>query len=59
MNQAEKKGMLEYIKLILEKISFNQDLFRKELKKASTYLSEPEWKELIAWCDQRFTYIYN
>lgn len=59
MNQAEKRGMLEYIKLILEKVSFNQDLFRKELKKASVSLSEAEWEELIIWCYQRFTYRYN
>ena len=41
--------MLEYTKTILKKVSFDKELFDKELKKALNYLCIPELKELENW----------
>jgi hypothetical protein len=48
--------MLEYIKLILEKVSFDCLLFEKELKKAFNFLAYKEVMELWAWCNLQFAY---
>jgi hypothetical protein len=52
-------SMLEYTKLILEKVSFDRRLFEKELKKAIRYLVEPELRELERWCMERFGLQYR
>jgi hypothetical protein len=52
-------SMLEYTKLILEKVSFDRRLFEKELKKAIRYLIEPELRELELWCMERFGLRYK
>ncbi|MBI1193693.1 MAG: hypothetical protein GC205_11045 [Bacteroidetes bacterium] len=52
-------SMLEYTKLILEKVSFDRRLFEKELKKAIRYLIEPELRELEQWCMERFGLQYQ
>jgi len=41
--------MFEYTKTILKKVSFNSDLFCKELEKALTRLLPYEVKELTIW----------
>jgi len=41
--------MIEYTKSILEKVSFNQELFLKEYKKAVLWLSTEEAAELKEW----------
>lgn len=41
-----KKTMLEYCKIILEKMSFSGKLFRKEYRKTFQYLDEAEHDEL-------------
>ena len=41
--------MLEYCKIILQKISFSKSLFKKEYKKSFKYLSENERLELKKW----------
>ena len=46
--------MLEYVKLILEKVSFDQQLFEKELKKSIKQLISEELDELKSWCYQKF-----
>ena len=46
--------MLEYSKVILEKVSFDLDLFHKEWKKAIQRLLEPEVEELNNWVIQKF-----
>jgi len=46
--------MLEYVKLILEKVSFDQQLFEKELKKSIKQLISEELDELKNWCYQKF-----
>jgi len=40
--------------MILEKVSFDMDLFRTELLKALKELVEPEVGELKKWCIVRF-----
>lgn len=46
--------MLEMYKYILEKVSFDKDIFRKELKKALKSLKPEEAKKLIGWCKTSF-----
>ena len=43
------RAMLEYTKMVLQKVSFNMGLFKKELKKASQRLLPYELEELIIW----------
>ena len=49
-----KRGKLEYAKEILSKVSFDVQLFRKELAKAFQYLLEHEVEELICWVKANF-----
>ncbi|WP_298367153.1 hypothetical protein [uncultured Lutibacter sp.] len=48
------RAMFEYTKTVLEKVSFNLDLFKKELEKAFERLLPYEVKELYFWL-QEFT----
>lgn len=51
--------MIEYAKVILPKISFSKDLFRKELTKCVNWVEDPEeLDELIKWCTERFGKLY-
>lgn len=50
--------MLEYVKLILEKVSFDKTLFEKELKKGMSFLLPPEVHELKRWCYFKFGHTY-
>jgi len=50
--------MLEYIKTILQKVSFDQKLFEKELKKAIDTLIPDEVKQLKSWCYEKFSSRY-
>ncbi|HEY9167904.1 MAG TPA: hypothetical protein VIN72_00275 [Lutibacter sp.] len=43
------RAMFEYTKTILEKVSFNKELFKKELEKAVNRLLPYEIKELYCW----------
>jgi len=43
------RAMFEYTKTVLEKVSFNKDLFKKELEKAINRLLPYEIKELYLW----------
>lgn len=46
--------MLEYCKMILEKVSFDVHIFRIELLKALDQLMGEEITELKKWCISRF-----
>lgn len=48
-------SMLEYIKIILQKVSFDHRLFEKELRKAIRMLMPEEIKKLKLWCYERFS----
>jgi DNA replication protein DnaD len=43
------RAMFEYTKAVLEKVSFNKELFKKELEKAINRLLPFEIKELYFW----------
>lgn len=47
-----KKTMIVYTKEILERVSFDSDLFRKELKKALKLLLPYEIQQLQTWLIQ-------
>lgn len=51
--------MLEYVKTILAKVSFDRMLFEKELRKALRMLVPEEVSQLKAWCYQQFSKIYR
>ena len=49
------RAMFEYTKTVLEKVSFNLELFKKELEKAVNRLLPYEVKELYVWLKE-FTF---
>ncbi len=51
--------MLEYIKMILQKVSFDKALFEKELKKGLKELLPMEVKQLKKWCYEKFGIMYQ
>jgi hypothetical protein len=52
-------NILEYVKLILEKVSFDKVLFEKELKKGLKKLAKIEILELRKWCYDKFGSMYK
>ncbi len=52
-------SMLEYIKTILQKVSFDKSLFEKELAKAIKMLIPEEVKQLKRWCYAQFGKMYR
>ncbi len=46
--------MLRYTEIILEKVSFNRDLFKAELKKSLRWLKKEEVFVLRSWCVVNF-----
>jgi len=48
------KNMLEYSKNVLNKVSFDINLFKKELAKAYKVLVEEEIEELRLWVKMNF-----
>ncbi|MES2387976.1 MAG: hypothetical protein V4543_08235 [Bacteroidota bacterium] len=50
--------MLSYVKLILEKVSFDSYLFEKELRKSIARLVPEELEELKEWCYEQFSHLY-
>ena len=51
--------MLDYVKLILLKVSFNKALFEKELRKSLRMLMPAELPDFRVWCYQQFSRIYQ
>ncbi|MEK6476355.1 hypothetical protein WJR50_02435 [Catalinimonas sp. 4WD22] len=58
VNPKRIHAQLDYVKLILAKVSFDQALFKKELKKAIGILLPHEVGSLKEWCYQRFGRMY-
>jgi len=50
--------MLNYIKIILTKVSFDKGLFEKELSKAVNNLNINDLVELKTWCYAKFSETY-
>ncbi len=50
--------MLEYAKVILPKVSFSKELFRKELNKCIHWVEPNQIQELYTWCYENFKEIY-
>ena len=48
--------MLEFSKKILSKVSFDKNLFRKELQKSATWLSNKEGISLKIWALTSFAH---
>jgi len=42
-------SMYSYTKKVLRKVSFDPDLFQKELKKAQKCLNSEEYEKLLIW----------
>lgn len=51
--------MLKYVKEVLSKVSFDKELFEKELKKAFKLLMPFEIRELKNWCYKTFGHVYS
>jgi hypothetical protein len=49
---------LDYVKVILEKVSFDAKLFEKELRKAIRTILTEEIRELRTWCSEQFGKMY-
>ena len=52
-------AMLDYVKMILLKVSFNRALFEKELRKSLRMLLPDELPDFRSWCYQQFARIYR
>lgn len=50
--------MLEFSKQILSKVSFDRNLFHKELKKSISWLKNDDIEKLKIWCLSSFIF-YN
>ena len=50
--------MLKYTETVLQKVSFNKALFKKELHKSLKWLHKEEINLLKAWCVINFGAIY-
>jgi len=50
--------MLKYTKTVLQKVSFNKDLFKKELQKSMRWLRKDEVIVLQTWCVINFGSMY-
>jgi hypothetical protein len=48
------QSMLEYSKFILQKVSFDESLFKKELEKALKILLPEEVRQLLNWAKEQF-----
>ena len=51
--------MLDYVKMILLKVSFNKALFEKELRKSLKMLLPAEVPDFRTWCYQQFSRLYR
>jgi hypothetical protein len=52
-------AMLDYVKTVLSKVSFDRALFEKELRKALAMLVPEEIYQLRDWCYRKFGNLYE
>ena len=57
MDQGRK--MMEFSKQVLQKVSFDQRLFKKELLKARRWVGQHDQLVLKAWCLATFGHMYK
>ncbi|WP_026996636.1 hypothetical protein [Flectobacillus major] len=50
---------LDYVKMILDKVSFDAKLFEKELRKAIKNIAIEEVKSLKDWCFEQYGKTYE
>lgn len=50
--------MLKYSFIILEKVSFDKDIFKKELKKSVNWLKNKEVILLHYWCKKKYSNLH-
>jgi hypothetical protein len=55
----KRMSWLSYSKIILEKVSFDQRIFRKELRKSLARLSREEIRKLESWCISNFNVLLS
>ena len=55
----EEKTQLEFYKTILEKVSFDQVLFKKELVKSIQWINTTDAKSLREWCIEMYGNKYS
>lgn len=48
-----KQSFLDYYKYILEKVSFDKELLKKEYKKAINFLKKEERRQLNKWIQSK------
>jgi hypothetical protein len=53
------RKMMEFSKHVLQKVSFDQRLFKKELIKARRWLGQHDQLVLKAWCLATFGHLYR
>lgn len=51
--------MLDYVKMILLKVSFSRQLFEKELRKALRHILPDDLLGFKTWCYQQFARLYR
>jgi hypothetical protein len=51
--------MLDYVKMILLKVSFSKKLFEKELRKALQYILPEDLLDFKTWCYEQFARLYR
>ncbi len=51
--------MLKYTEIVLQKVSFNKELFNKELRKSLKWLKNEEVKILRTWCIMNYGNMYG
>ena len=58
-NNLKHMAMLKYTETVLQKVSFNRELFKKELRKSIQWLKRDEVVLLQAWCIINFGNVYQ
>ena len=59
INNLKQMAMLKYTETVLQKVSFNRELFKKELRKSIKWLKRDEVVLLQAWCIINFGNVYQ